>query len=540
MRFLVCVALPYANGPLHLGHIAGAYLPADIFARYHRMSGDEVLLVSGSDEHGTPITIRAEREGRSPKEIADRYHELIAHNMRQLGISFDWYTRTGTSTHQQVVQEFFTRLLEKDYIYRKKMIMPFCPHCGRFLPDRYIEGRCPHCHAEGARGDQCDRCGRLLAPGELIEPRCRICGGTPESRETEHFFFKLSAFQRPLQEWVKKQKWKKNVRQGALGLLSGGLKDRAITRDLEWGVPIPLPGYEGKRIYVWFEALIGYISATVEWATHQGAKERWKDYWCSPAQIYHFVGKDNIPFHTIMWPAMLLAHGGLNLPSDVPANEYMTLAGEKFSSSRDHAIWLPDCLDRFDPDPIRYCLTVNMPETRDTDFTWDDFIRRNNDELVATLGNFVHRTLTFAHKHWGFVPPARMDKKDRQLLDNVENAFADVAMEIERCRFKRGLKKVMDLAQAGNKYLDEQSPWHQDSERRATTIHCCLQACAGLSKLMAPFLPFAADRLWSLLGYEGSVHQQRWAWSPLQEGQHLNPPAILFKKLEKPQVGNPS
>ena len=390
-RILVAVAWPYANGSLHLGQTVGAYLPPDIFARYHRLKGNDVLMVSGSDSHGTPVTLQAENLGIAPEEVYGRYHAEFLDNWKRLGISFDLFTSTHTDNHAAVAQDMFLKLYENGYIYKGAMSQPYCETDGRFLADRYVEGTCPHCGYDGARGDQCDSCGRTLDPHELIGMKCGLCGNPPVIRETEHFFLKLSAFEDRLLEWVRAQDhWKPNVRNFSIGYLEGGLHDRAITRDIEWGVPVPLDGYEGKRIYVWFEAVIGYLSASIEWARNRGEEAKWRDYWQKDCRAYYFMGKDNIPFHTVIWPAMLMGYGGLNLPYDVPANEYLNLEGLKLSTSRNWAVWLPDYLDRYEPDPLRYVLAASMPETSDSDFSWREYVRRNNDELVATYGNLVN------------------------------------------------------------------------------------------------------------------------------------------------------
>jgi len=418
-RILIAVAWPYANGPLHLGHIAGAYLPADIFARYHRIKGNEVLMVSGSDQHGTPITIKAEQEGKKPGEIADKYHQQFLDSWQKLGISFDLFTTTGTVNHTEVTQDIFLTLLNKGYIYKSTMSQAFCPKCQRFLPDRYIEGTCPYCQSQGARGDQCDKCGKPMTTDELIDAHCRVCGSTPEFRDSEHFFLKLSAFEDKLADWVEKQgQWRPNVINLTRRYLKEGLRDRAITRDINWGVPVPVDGFEDKRIYVWFEAVSGYLSASKEWAKSTGDSEKWRSFWQGEAKGYYFIGKDNIPFHTLIWPAMLMGYGGLNLPYDVPANEFLTFESMKGSKSRNWAVWLPDYLSRYDPDPLRYLLSINMPETGDTDFSWREFIRRNNDELVATYGNLVNRVLTFTYRNFdGRVPEHSRYNDIREYLD---------------------------------------------------------------------------------------------------------------------------
>ena len=405
-RILVAVAWPYANGSIHIGQVAGAYLPPDIFARYHRMKGNDVLMVSGSDAHGTPVTLTAEEQGVSPEEVSGHYQGEFLDNWERLGISFDLFTSTHTPNHTQVAQDMFLKLYEGGYIYQDTMSQPYCETDLRFLADRYVTGRCPRCGFEGARGDQCDNCGRTLDPQDLIDMSCRLCGNQPVIRETQHHFFKLGAFQDRLMEWVREQRhWKPNVRNFTIGYLESGLKDRAITRDIGWGVPVPLEGFEDKRIYVWFEAVIGYLSASKEWAQKEGDPDRWRDFWQGDCRAYYFMGKDNIPFHTLIWPAMLMGYGELNLPYDVPANEYMNLEGFKLSTSRNWAIWLPDYLDRYGADPLRYVIAAGMPETSDSDFSWREYVRRNNDELVATYGNLVHRVLTMVHRNFeGAVP----------------------------------------------------------------------------------------------------------------------------------------
>src|SRR5581483_802681 len=433
-RVFIGVAWPYANGPLHTGHIAGAYLPADIFARYQRLAGRDVLMVSGSDQHGTPITVRADREGLPPSEIASRFHEEFLQTWQRLGISFDIFTHTSTENHERTTHEIFLDLLEKGHVYPGKMSLPYCPQDKRFLPDRYVEGTCPNCGYASARGDQCDNCGRTLDASDLQDPRCRLCGTRPEWREEEHFFLRLSAFNGRLKEWVSRQThWRKTVLNWTLGILNEGLEDRAITRDIDWGIPIPLPGYDSKRIYVWFEAVIGYLSAAKEWAAANGDPEAWRRFWLDAAvPSFYFIGKDNIPFHTIIWPAMLFVNDTaatekLRLPFDVPANQYQTVRGSKASTSRNLAVWVPDYLSRYDPDPLRYYLAATMPETSDSDFTWTDFYRRNNDELVAAWGNLVNRVLTFSYRNFGgAVPqPQALTSEDQALLLRVESALAE-------------------------------------------------------------------------------------------------------------------
>ncbi len=538
-RIFVGVAWPYANSPLHLGQIAGAYLPPDIFARYHRTKGNEVLMVSGSDQHGTPITIRAEQEGKMPAEIAGEYHQQFLESWQKFGISFDLFTTTGTANHAQVAQELFLTLLNKGYIYKDTVSQPFCPKCQRYLPDRYIEGTCPHCGYAGARGDQCDQCGKPLTPEELVQSRCGLCGATPEFKDSEHFFFRLTAFEDKLLSWVRQQEhWRPNVFNFTLRYLEEGLKDRAITRDIDWGIPLPLDGFPGKRLYVWFEAVIGYLSATKEWAKSIGDEEKWRYFWQGEAKSYYFIGKDNIPFHTIIWPAMLMGYGGLNLPYDVPANEYLTIEGRKLSSSRNWAVWLPDYLSRYDPDPLRYLLSVNMPETGDTDFSWREFVRRNNDELVATYGNLVQRVLTFIYRRFnGCVPaPEEIDGRSQGLLDKAEETLKIMDALLYRCRFREAIKSALSLAQEANRYLEDKSPWKvvkQDRQAAATALYVALAVISGLRTALYPFLPFSSQKLHEFLGFEGSVEEDGWQLRFLSPGQKLLPPEPLFAKLDE-------
>ena len=539
-RVLVCVAWPYANGSIHVGGAAGVYLPADIFARYHRMIGNEVAMVSGSDSHGTPVTIAADQQGVSPEDIISKFQAEFLETWDRLGISFDLFTSTHTQNHTEVTQDMFLRMLEKGYLYKDTMQQPYCPSDERFLPDRYVEGGCPHCGYEGARGDQCDGCGHTLDPDELIGPKCRICGNTPEIRDTEHFFIKLSAFEDRLLEWVRAQDhMKPNVKNFTVGFLEGGLKDRAITRDLEWGVPVPLEGYDDKRIYVWFEAVIGYLSATKEWAQQTGEPDRWKEFWQSDSRAYYFMGKDNIPFHTVIWPAMLMAYGGLNLPYDVPANEYVNLEGQKVSTSRNWAVWMPDYLDRYDPDPIRYTLTAIMPETSDSDFNWAEFVRRNNDELVATYGNLVHRVLTMVGRNFDrSIPDAGdLDEDAVALLDEAKKRLDQTAEHLAGCRFRNALQSAMSLARSANRYLDAHSPWRQvktEPAEAARTLWTAMTVINCLKTALYPFIPVSSEKLHSLLGQPGAVAEEGWAWDlhALKPGTALPAPKPLFRKLD--------
>jgi methionyl-tRNA synthetase len=545
---LVCVAWPYAKSSTHVGQIVGAYLPADTFARYHRLAGNHVLMVSGSDEHGTPILVDAEREGITPREFVARYHRQICEVWDRLGMSWDLYTETGTENHYRITQDFFLILYKKGYIFKDTMQSPYCPTDRRFLPDRYVEGTCPHCGFPSARGDQCDNCGRTLDPIDLINRRCRLCGSKEsalEIRDTEHFFLDLPKLQEPLMAWLSKEKdhWRANTLGFAMNWLKEGLRPRAITRDLDWGVPIPIEGYEDKRIYVWFDAVIGYFSASVEWAERQGTPEAWKTWWVpgqsdSPVKSYYFIGKDNIPFHTIIWPSMLIGYGNRNLPYDVPANEFMTMSGAKASSSRGNVIWTRDVLDRYGADALRYYLSVTAPEGRDTDFTYEELIRRNNDELVATYGNAVHRTLTFLQsKFGGTVPqPHTLREADREILAELDRGFTIVGHNIAGCHFKDGINAAMAVARAANRYLDEQAPWKQikvDRDAAGTTIYVMLQVLSGLRVLFYPYLPFSSQRLHEYLGFAGDISAANWRPIPVPVGITLPVPAPLFPKLEE-------
>jgi len=541
-RIFIAVAWPYADGPLHLGHIAGAYLPPDIFARYHRTKGNEVLMVSGSDQHGTPITIKAEQEGKKPGEIAAHYHQQFLDSWQKFGISFDLFTTTGTANHAEVSQDIFLTLLNKGYIYKSTVSQPYCPNCQRFLPDRYIEGTCPYCHSSGTRGDQCDECGKPINPAELLDPHCRLCAATPQFKDSEHFFLKLTAFRDRLLAWVKQQThWRQNVLNFTTRYLEEGLRDRAITRDIDWGIPVPVDGFDSKRIYVWFEAVIGYLSATKEWAKSSGDEERWRSFWEEGVKSYYFIGKDNIPFHTIIWPAMLMGYGGLNLPYDVPANEFLTIEGKRLSTSRNWAVWLPDYLSRYEPDPLRYLLSINMPESRDTDFSWREFIRRNNDELVATYGNLAHRVLTFVYRRFdGCVPqPGQFDSRSQALIDKAEETLNIVDGLLYRCHFREAIRSAMSLAQETNRYLDEKSPWkiiEQDRQASATALYVAISVLSCLRTALYPFLPFSSQKLHQLLGFEGNVEEDGWQPHFPSPGQRLPSPTPLFAKLDEKLV----
>jgi len=548
-------------------------VPADVFARYHRLKGNDVLMVSGTDEHGTPVMVTADRLGVSPREVADRNNELIRVDLRDLGISYDCFTRTTTPNHYRVTQDIFRTLYDKGYLIEQTTLGAFSPSTGRTLPDRYIEGTCPICGYHEARGDQCDNCGNQLDPVDLIDPRSIIDGSTPEFRETKHLFLDLPAFAEQLEGWLRAQEgWRPNVKNFSLGLVRE-LKPRAMTRDIDWGVPVPVEGWpeDTKRIYVWFDAVIGYLSASVEWAHNRGTPDAWREWWQNPAAgHYYFMGKDNIVFHSVIWPAMLLGYGGggelgagrgdLHLPTNVVASEYLTMEGKKASTSRNVAIWVSDFLSRYDPDPLRYYLTAGGPETQDTDFTWDEFVRRNNDELLANWGNLVNRTLVNAHRHFGEVPrPGELTDADRRALDGVAAAFDEVGALIEQVRFRAAVAAAMRTSTLANQYVAEQAPWaliESDRERAATVLYVALHCVDSLKTLLAPFLPFTSQVVHELLGYEGSLagtlefrtetddgstHDVltgdyasatgRWAPSELPPGQTLLEPRQLFRKL---------
>jgi methionyl-tRNA synthetase len=577
-KILVAPAWPYAAGHRHLGHVAGFGVPSDAFARYHRLKGHDVLMVSGTDEHGTPVMVAADREGKSYAEVADYYNRSFREDFRRLGLSYDCFSRTTTRNHERVTQDLFKTLYEHGAIIERSMMVSFSPTTGHTLPDRYIEGTCPICGYPEARGDQCDNCGNQLDPVDLINPRSKIDGTTPEFRETTHLFLDLPQFADPLRRWISgHEEWRANVRNFSLRLLDE-IRPRPITRDLDWGVRIPIEQYadENKRIYVWFDAVIGYLSASIEWAQNRGTPEAWRDWWQNPdSQHAYFQGKDNVVFHTVIWPAMLLGYGTggefgagrapLELPDNVIATEYLTMEGKQFSTSRRHSIYVRDFLDRYDPDPLRYYLVAAGPETQDTDFTWAEFVRRNNDELLANWGNLVNRTLTSAHRTFGAVPdPGELTDRDAALLAGGGGGVSTVGEQIDSGRFRAGLAETMRLASTVNQYVSDQAPWalvKTDRDRAATVLYVALRAVDSLKILFTPFLPHTSQQVHELLGYDGFIagplefrevdedgrtHEvltgdySSWvgSWEPsrLRPGQVLQEPRQLFKKLDESVV----
>src|SRR5262245_14977975 len=579
-HILTAVAWPYASGPRHIGHVAGFGVPSDVFSRYHRMAGNRVLVGSGADEHGTPILVAADQEGMTARELADKYNRLIAEDLRSLGLTYDLFTRTTTRNHYAVVQEIFKGLYDNGYITPRTTLGAISPSTGRTLPDRYIEGTCPICGYDSARGDQCDNCGNQLDPTDLINPRSRIDGETPKFVETEHFFLDLPAFADALSGWLqsKSGQWRPNVLKFSLNLV-GELRPRAITRDLDWGVPIPLPDWQDrsdKRLYVWFDAVIGYLSASIEWARRSGDPDAWRAWWQDPdAASYYFMGKDNVVFHAVIWPALLLGYSGrgarngkpgslgsLNLPTEVVSSEYLTMEGRKFSSCRAVVIYVHDFLARYDPDALRYYLAVAGPETSDTDFTWAEFLRRNNDELVAGWGNLVNRSISMAARNFGTIPaPGELTDADRELLATGRAGFGTVGELLAGSRQKAAIGEAMRVVAAANKYLSDQAPWkltETDKDRMGTILHTALQAVDDCKALLTPFLPHSSDTVHRMLGNDGvwsgmpelrevdeaggpsygvltgdyDQAQARWKSRPIAAGRPLPPPTPVFKKLD--------
>jgi len=536
-RTLITTALPYANGPVHIGHLAGVYVPADIYARYKRLRGEEVLLIGGSDEHGVPITIKAKNEGVTPQDIVDRYHNIIKKSFEELGISFDIYSRTTSDIHRRTASDFFRKLYDKGEFVEKTSMQLYDEEAGQFLADRYVTGTCPHCGAEGAYGDQCEKCGTSLNATDLINPRSAITGNVPVLRETRHWYLPLDKWEPELRHWILDchKEWKSNVYGQCKSWLDMGLQPRAVSRDLDWGIPVPVEGADGKVLYVWFDAPIGYISNTRELLP-----DSWEKWWKDPeTRMIHFIGKDNIVFHCIVFPAMLKAEGSYNLPDNVPANEFLNLEDDKISTSRNWAVWLHEFLRELPgkQDVLRYVLTANAPETRDNNFTWRDFQTRNNSELVAILGNFVNRAMVLCHKYFGgIVPtPGEFLDIDRTAMTDIEKAIAGLSDNLEHFHFRDAIKDAMEIARVGNKYLADTEPWKlikTDEPRVATIINLALQICANLSVAFEPFTPFMAASLKKQLGLGALAWQDLGSFTLLAPGAAIAKPELLFTKIE--------
>jgi methionyl-tRNA synthetase len=543
-RYTITAALPYANGPVHIGHLAGVYIPADIYARYQRLRGRDLVFVCGSDEHGVPVTIRAQKEGMSVQEVVDKYHQLIKNSFEQFGISFDIYSRTSSPLHHEVAAAFFKKLYDEGKLIEKVTEQFYDPEAGQFLADRYIQGTCPKCGYENAYGDQCERCGSTLSPEELLNPRSMLSGAQPVKKATKHWYLPLNEYENWLRQWILEEHrhdWKTNVYGQCKSWIDAGLQPRAVTRDLDWGVKVPVEGAEGKVLYVWFDAPIGYISATMEYFRQKGEADKWKDYWQKEdTRLIHFIGKDNIVFHCIIFPVMLKAHGGYILPDNVPANEFLNLENEKISTSRNWAVWLHEYLEDFPgkQDVLRYVLTANAPETKDNNFTWKDFQEKNNSELVANIGNLVNRVFVLTHKFFeGKVPAASQPTGDDQvLIDAIRQYPEKIAQAVEQFHFREGLQELMNFARVANKYLTDQEPWKlfkTNPERTATVLHYCLQMIGNWAILAQPFLPFTAQKLLQALAMEGACSWEQ-AGNPqlLAEGTPVQKIGHLFEKIE--------
>lgn len=583
-NILIAIAWPYANAQIHVGNITGSHLPGDIVARYHRLAGNNVLMVSGTDAHGTPVTLSADAAGRPVEEVYQYYHTGFLELFQKAGISFDLFSSTHTENHFKVSQSIFLALLKNGYLYTETRPQWYSPGSKRFLPDRYIEGTCYICGYENARSDQCDRCGNVLEPEKLVNPRSKADSSTPELRDTQHYYLDLSKLEPEVAAFLRERQsyWRETVLRQSLGQIeSEGLRSRPITRDLDWGIPVPVDGWDGKCLYVWFEAVIGYLSAAVEWAQINEDPDLWKKWWIQPdSKTLYFIGKDNIFFHAAWWPAQLLGVGEdfvkifagqegqpLNLPYDVPANQFMNLEGQKISGSRNWAVWGLDFLARYDPDPLRYYLTINMPELRDTDWDWDEFVARNNNELVANWGNLANRVLSFAYKHWeGVIPdPGELRPADLELIETIEGGFQSVGAHLQAVRLRSALAECLRLATEVNRYLDTSAPWFEiktDKSEAAKSVFTALKCIDSLKVLFAPFLPFSSEKLHTYFGYTAPLFGEQYTetrldalgqhqvlryrngnasghWEPsqLKPGQQLNQPAPLFRKLDESIAG---
>ncbi|MTE26174.1 methionine--tRNA ligase [Winogradskyella ouciana] len=551
-RYTITAALPYTNGPIHIGHLAGVYVPADIYARYLRLTGNDVAFICGSDEHGVPITIKAKKEGVSPQDIVDKYHEIIKSSFEEFGITFDNYSRTSAKIHHETASEFFKTLYDKNEFVEEVSEQLYDAEANQFLADRFVTGTCPKCGNEEAYGDQCENCGTSLNATDLINPKSAITGNKPTLKETKHWFLPLNKHEDFLKEWIlkgHKKDWKPNVYGQVKSWVDDGLRPRAVTRDLDWGIPVPVEGGEGKVLYVWFDAPIGYISATKEWAEREG--KNWEDYWKNEdTTLVHFIGKDNIVFHCIIFPSMLKAEGSYILPENVPANEFLNLEGNKLSTSKNWAVWLPDYLEDFpnQQDVLRYALTANAPETKDNDFTWKDFQARNNNELVAIFGNFINRVVVLTNKYYdGVIPtPSEYSEIDEETLAAVKAYPAVIASSIERYRFREGSQELMNLARLGNKYLADEEPWKTiktDEARTKTVMFVALQIASALAVLCEPFLPFTSTKLKSILGHSKLDEEPTWDNVPTKDillpAEHTiktGKPELLFSKIEDSEI----
>lgn len=559
-RILVTSALPYANGPSHIGRLTGAYLPADIYVRYQRLMKRDIVYICGSDEHGVPITIQAEKEGVSPQQLVDRYNAMIQDEFIKMGISFDHYSRTSSSIHRETAQEFFLDLLDKAVLRKKPEMQWYDEKAAMFLSDRYVEGTCPICHNSDARGDQCEKCGTYLNQMQLIDPRSKVSGSTPVAKETTHWYMPLGDFQPELEKWIEtKTHWKDNVINYCKGWFTQKLADRAITRDLDWGVPLPqkdkygntIEGAKGKVLYVWFEAVLGYISSTKEWAQKIGKPDKWKEYWQQEdTKLVHFIGKDNIVFHAIMFPAITMAYNQkrkeeqLVLVSEIPACEFLNLEGAKLSTSRNYAVWVKDYLKKFPPDPLRYTLTSNLPENKDSDFSWKDFQAKNNNELADILGNFVNRSLAFTVKNFdGKVPsPGTLNEIDKEMLIEIRHAQTEVGDCIENFKLRDACRRFMDLARNANKYFNDSEPWKtlkSDREKCGNTLYVSIQVVKALAIIMHPFIPFTSEKVWKILNLKETVENQNWnqiSENQISAGHMLGSVEIIFTKIENDMI----
>lgn len=545
-KYLITAALPYANGPLHLGHLAGAYLPADIYARYCRLKGRDVVYICGSDEHGVPIMLSARREGVSPQEVVDRFHFRNEESFKKFGMTFDYYGRTSSRVHYEISQEFFKKLASKKLFILKSDQQLYDPKAKIFLADRFVRGTCPVCDYEDAYGDQCEHCGSSLSPADLINPRSAITDEKPVLKKSTHWYLPLSQFQEQLEAWIgKHREWRPNVLGQIKSWFTAGLKDRAVTRDLSWGVPIPSKVAQsenvdpkGKVLYVWFDAPIGYISATKEWAEQNGQPDLWKEYWMDKenTRLIHFIGKDNIVFHCIIFPAMLMGHGDFVLPENVPANEFLNIRGLKFSTSRGFALWVDEFLEKYPADSLRYSLAINMPETRDAEFSWEEFQAKHNNELADILGNFVNRTLIFIQNYFDGKLPARndLDELDELLITKLAQSQESIGNLIDKFQLKEATKKFMDVARFANKYFNDQEPWRtrkENPDKCSTTLNLCMQAAYSLAILMNPILPFTSEKIWKMLKLKSKIDWQNIGKLNLEDGHQIGEVEILFEKI---------